>query len=99
MFNVSFTKHLKYNLNEADSFKDLFSMKEQVYQSVDNTLANAHARATITSWAETTGILSVTNIFGEFINLSVDVGTGIYRAKEIDTGIYDNSIDICLEIL
>ena len=33
MFNVSFTKHLKYNLNEADSFKDLFSMKEQVYQS------------------------------------------------------------------
>jgi hypothetical protein len=28
MFNVSFTKHLKYNLNEADSFKDLFSMRE-----------------------------------------------------------------------
>lgn len=33
MFNTSFTKHLKYNLNEADSFKDLFSMREQVYQA------------------------------------------------------------------
>ncbi len=31
MFNVSFTKHLKYNLNEADSFKDLFTMREQIY--------------------------------------------------------------------
>ena len=33
MFNTSFTKHLKYNLNEADSFKNLFSMREQVYQA------------------------------------------------------------------
>lgn len=30
----------------------------------------------------------------ELINLSIDVGTGIYRAKEIDSGKYNNSIDI-----
>jgi len=32
--------------------------------------------------------------FNELISLSIDVGTGIYRAKEIDTGKYNNSIDI-----
>jgi serine/threonine protein kinase len=32
--------------------------------------------------------------FGQLINLSVDVGTGIYKAKEIDTGHYSNSVDI-----
>ena len=34
------------------------------------------------------------NEFKQIMNLSVDVGTGIYRAKEIDTGHYDKSIDI-----
>jgi hypothetical protein len=33
MFETSFTKHLKYNLHEADTFKDLFGMREQVYQA------------------------------------------------------------------
>ena len=32
--------------------------------------------------------------FNVLISLSIDVGTGIYRAKEIDTGKYNNSIDI-----
>ena len=59
-----YTLHLPLNQNLG---LGTYIIKEQVYQSVDNTLANAHARATITSWAETTGILSVTNIFGEFI--------------------------------
>lgn len=33
MFETSFTKHLKYNLHEADTFKDLFSMRDQIYQA------------------------------------------------------------------
>jgi len=33
MFKTSFSQHLKYNLHEAGSFRDLFSHRDQVYQA------------------------------------------------------------------
>ena len=46
--------------------------KEVVFQSNDNTLANAHTVATVSDWDATSNTLSVTNIVGEFIdNISV----------------------------
>jgi hypothetical protein len=33
MFKTSFAQHLKYNLNEASTFRDLFSHREQAYQA------------------------------------------------------------------
>ena len=33
MFKTSFSQHLKYNLHEASTFRDLFSHREQAYQS------------------------------------------------------------------
>jgi hypothetical protein len=33
VFKSSFAQHLKYNLNEASTFRDLFSHREQAYQA------------------------------------------------------------------
>jgi len=33
MFKSSFASHLKYNLDEAGSFRDVFSHRDQVYQN------------------------------------------------------------------
>ena len=32
MFKKSFTEHLKYNLHEADTFKDLFALRDNLFQ-------------------------------------------------------------------
>lgn len=57
MFNTSFTKHLKYNLHEADTFKDLFAMREQSYQAflrADRALVDKkeklHRNKDVTKW-------------------------------------------------
>jgi len=44
-----------------------FTIKELVFQSPDNTLANATTVATVQSWIPKSSMLSVTNIKGEFI--------------------------------
>lgn len=59
-----------YTLNielNADLGQGSYTLRETVYQSVDNELENANATATIQSWTRATGILTVTNIKGEFL--------------------------------
>jgi len=60
----AYTLHLNLNQNLG---LGIYIIKEEVYQSIDNTLGNAHAKGTISSWSTTTGILSITNIWGEFL--------------------------------
>ena len=43
-----------------------YSIKEFVFQSTDNTYANASTIATVQSWIPSSNTLSVTNIMGEF---------------------------------
>jgi hypothetical protein len=43
-----------------------YIQKELVFQSSDQTFANASASATVKNWNSPTNILSVTNIYGEF---------------------------------
>jgi hypothetical protein len=45
-----------------------YAIKETVYQSPDNTHANATVVATVQSWIPSSSTLSVTNIAGEFID-------------------------------
>jgi len=44
-----------------------YSFGEIVFQSPDLTLANATATAIVQSWSQPNNILSVTNIFGDFV--------------------------------
>jgi hypothetical protein len=52
-----------------------YLQKEVVYQSPDNTYANATVEATVQNWSNTTNILSVTNIAGEFVDGELVIGT------------------------
>jgi len=45
-----------------------FKLKEFVYQSADDTYANASAIATVQAWTPSSNTLSVTNIAGEFVD-------------------------------
>jgi hypothetical protein len=51
-----------------------YTLKELVYQSPDETYANATTIATVQSWFPGTDILSVTNIAGEFVDNMVIIG-------------------------
>jgi hypothetical protein len=51
-----------------------YTLKELVYQSSDETYANATTIATVQSWFPGTDILSVTNIAGEFVDDMVIIG-------------------------
>ena len=51
-----------------------YIISEIVYQSNDNTLANAHTSATVQTWNANTYILSVSNIMGEFANNANIIG-------------------------
>jgi hypothetical protein len=51
-----------------------YVVNETVYQSNDNTLANAYTYGTVQEWNANTGTLSVSNISGEFANNIVIVG-------------------------
>lgn len=52
-----------------------YTQKEIVFQSNDNTYANAIVTATVQNWSNTSNTLSVTNIVGEFINNILVIGT------------------------
>jgi hypothetical protein len=52
-----------------------YTQKEIVFQSNDNTYANAIVTATVQNWSNTSNTLSVTNIIGEFINNILVIGT------------------------
>jgi hypothetical protein len=45
-----------------------YTKTEIVYQSTDNTYANANVTAYVADWDRPTGVLKVTNILGEFAN-------------------------------
>ena len=51
-----------------------YIQKEIVYQSNDNTYANAIVTATVQYWSNTSNTLSVSNITGEFVNNRLVIG-------------------------
>jgi len=51
-----------------------YTLQELVYQSPDNTFANANVIATVQSWIPSTRTLSVTNIMGVFLDGGVAIG-------------------------
>jgi hypothetical protein len=60
--NTGAGNHINYNISES------------VYQSTDNTRANATAVAIVQSWIPSSNTLSVTNVAGEFIDGRTVVG-------------------------
>jgi hypothetical protein len=51
-----------------------YTQKEIVFQSNDNTYANAIVTATVQNWSNTSNTLSVTNITGEFVDGKLVIG-------------------------
>ena len=51
-----------------------YTQKEIVFQSNDNTYANATVVATVQGWSNTSNTLSVTNISGEFVDGGLIIG-------------------------
>ncbi len=86
-----YSKLIDYKSNQDNGYTELANLSQNNNLKLDFSLNNKNIKKIkfITNDDNSTD-----STFNEFINLSVDVGTGIYRAKEIDTGIYDNSIDI-----
>jgi len=54
------------NLNVSANGTGEYTSSEIVYQSNDNTFANAFSYATVQTWNAPSLILSVTNIYGQF---------------------------------
>ena len=52
-----------------------YTQKEIVFQSNDNTYANATVTALVQHWSNTSNTLSVTNITGEFVDSKLVIGT------------------------
>ena len=52
-----------------------YNIQEIVFQSPDSTIANATSYGTVQSWIPSSHILSVTNIFGEFIDGNAIIGS------------------------
>jgi hypothetical protein len=75
-----------------------------VYQSPDNTFANANVIATVQSWIPSTSTLSVTNIMGVFLDGGVAIGNtsgASYVVASYDPLVlpaikepYDNSLSV-----
>lgn len=51
-----------------------YTLQEIVYQSPDNTLANANVFATVQTWTPSTKVLTVSNIKGAFSNSVIVIG-------------------------
>jgi hypothetical protein len=51
-----------------------YIQKEIVFQSNDNTYANAIVTATVQHWSNTSNTLSVSNITGDFVNNKLVIG-------------------------
>ena len=60
----AYTLHLNMDVNLPGI---PYSLREEVFQSPDNRIENAVAKGTVQSWITSTGILSVSNVFGEFL--------------------------------
>jgi hypothetical protein len=79
-----------------------YTLQEIVYQSTDGTYANAFTTATVQNWNTANGTLSVSNIFGEFVdNINVKGHTSgayhtllTYDAMDVNVKneTYDNKI-------
>ena len=52
-----------------------YNIQEIVFQSPDSTIVNATSYGTVQSWTPSSHILSVTNIFGEFIDGNAIIGS------------------------
>ena len=65
----AYTQHLNIGAGTGR-----YTIKELVYQSADNTYANATTIATVQSWIPSSNTLSVTNIMGEFVDNRTIVG-------------------------
>ena len=62
------------DLNLSRSSANNYTQKEIVFQSADNTYANATVVATVQNWSNTTSTLSVININGEFVDNRLVIG-------------------------
>ena len=79
----SYNITLKMNVGHGD-----YQINEIVYQSTDNTQANASVVAVVQSWNAPTKTLVVTNIAGEFVNNSIYV-TGATSGSSWSLTTYD----------
>ena len=80
----------------------IFSHQEIVFQSNDATLANAYAYGTVQEWIPSVGILTVSNIFGTFVdganieghtsNASYSLTTYNDKQNNTETEVYDNEL-------
>ena len=62
------------DLTVTNTTANNYIQKEIVYQSADNTYANATVVATVQAWSNTSNTLSVTNIAGEFVDGRLIIG-------------------------
>lgn len=69
--NSAYTIDLSINRNTGHGN---YEMQEVVFQSLDNTYANAHTMATVQNWLPLANTLSVSNISGEFSNNHIIIG-------------------------
>ena len=63
------------NLNVANTGTGNFVASEIVFQSADNTFANAFTTATVQTWNKPMLMLTVTNVFGEFVDGTTIIGS------------------------
>lgn len=68
--NSAYTIDLELDTGTGD-----YLYKEVVFQSADNTYANAVTVASVSNWDATSNTLSVTNIAGEFVDLYPIIGS------------------------
>jgi hypothetical protein len=66
----AYTLHLNTGVGTG-----IYNLKELVFQSPDNTYANATSIATVQAWTPSSHTLSVTNIAGEFVDGQVIIGS------------------------
>ena len=78
--NSSYTIDLKTGTGTGN-----YILKEIVFQSPDNTLANATSYGTVQSWLPLEHNLSITNIFGEFIGNQTMIGETSNAQYTLDT--------------
>ena len=65
---------LNLNLSVPDGNNIKYTIKEVVYQAPNRLQADATAVALVQSWIPHTGVLTVTNIAGEFIDGELIIG-------------------------
>lgn len=63
------------HLNTGSGNNTNYAIKELVYQSPDDTQANATAVGIVSSWLPNSNMLSVTNVAGEFIDENIIIGS------------------------